>query len=154
MTLLFAIYSVVVPMRRLLFLFLLNTLTAGISSAQDPSPTLSITPLKQRLIAREWRGKVYKEKADEYASYLLREGVNKLAAIPGNLGVQMFRLDEGDAVEFTVISYWPSIEAIKRYAGESYQKPHHLPKDPEYLIELPQAVRHYDVLVDSMRGQR
>ena len=127
----------VVPIRRLLFFFLLGALTTGISSAQDASPTLSITPLKQKLIAREWRGKVHKKDADEYASYLLREGVNKLAAIPGNLGVQMFRLDEGDTVEFTVISYWPSIEAIKRYAGESYQKPHNLPKDPEYLIELP-----------------
>jgi heme-degrading monooxygenase HmoA len=140
-------------MRRLLFFFLLGTLT-GIGSAQDPSPTVSVTPLKQKLIAREWRGKVHKEKADEYASYLLREGVNKLAAIPGNLGVQMFRLDEGDTVEFTVISYWPSIEAIKRYAGESYQKPHQLPKDPEYLIELPQVVRHYEVLVDSRGGAR
>ena len=66
----------------------------------------------------------------------------------------MFRLDEGDTVEFTVISYWPSIDAIKRYAGESYQKPHHLPKDPEYLIELPQVVRHYDVVVDSRGGER
>ena len=144
----------VVPIRRLLFFFLLGALTTGISSAQDPSPTLSITPLKQKLIAREWRGKVHKKDADEYASYLLREGVNKLAAIPGNLGVQMFRLDEGDTVEFTVISYWPSIEAIKRYAGESYQKPHNLPKDPEYLIELPQVVRHYDVIVDSRQGGR
>ena len=141
-------------MRHFLFFFLLGTLTTAISSAQDRSATLSLTPLKEKLIAREWKGKVHKEKADEYASYLLREGVNKLAAIPGNLGVQMFRLDEGDTVEFTVISYWPSIEAIKRYAGESYQKPHHLPKDPEYLIELPQVVRHYDVLVDSRGGER
>jgi heme-degrading monooxygenase HmoA len=144
----------VVLIRRLLFFFLLGALTTGVSSAQDPSPTLSITPLKQKLIAREWRGKVHKKDADEYASYLLREDVNKLAAIPGNLGVQMFRLDEGDTVEFTVISYWPSIEAIKRYAGESYQKPHHLPKDPEYLIELPQVVRHYEVIVDSRQGGR
>jgi heme-degrading monooxygenase HmoA len=141
-------------MRRFLLCFLLVTAAAGISHAQAPSATPSITPLQQKLIAREWKGKVRKEKADEYSDYLLREGVNKLAAIPGNLGVQMFRLDEGDTVEFTVISYWPSIEAIKRYAGESYQKPHHLPKDPEYLIELPQVVRHYDVLVDTRGGEQ
>jgi translation initiation factor IF-1 len=95
----------VAPIRRLLFFFLLGALITGIVSAQDPSPALSITPLKQKLIAREWRGKVHKKEADEYASYLLREGVNKLAAIPGNLGVQMFRLEEGDTVEFTVISF-------------------------------------------------
>ena len=67
------------------------SVAAGISHAQAPASTPSITPLQQKVIAREWKGEVRKEKAEEYSDYLLREGVNKLAAIPGNLGVQMFR---------------------------------------------------------------
>jgi heme-degrading monooxygenase HmoA len=95
-------------------------------------------------VAREWKGRVRSPKAEEYYSYL-REGVKKLRATRGNLGVQLLRRREGGAVEFTVISYWESREAIKAYAGEDIEKPRHLPKDHEYLIELPKKVLHYDI---------
>lgn len=95
-------------------------------------------------VAREWRGRVRPPRAEEYYSYL-REGVKKLRATRGNLGVQILRRGDGSAVEFTVISYWESREAIKAYAGEDIEKPRHLPKDREYLIELPKKVLHYDI---------
>lgn len=95
-------------------------------------------------VAREWRGRVRSPRADEYYSYLL-EGVKKLRATRGNLGVQVLRRGDSGAVEFAVISYWESREAIKAYAGEDIEKPRHLPKDREYLIELPTKVLHYDV---------
>lgn len=95
-------------------------------------------------VAREWRGRVRAARAEEYYSYLF-EGVKKLRATRGNLGVQILRRREGGAVEFTVISYWESREAIKAYAGEDIEKPRHLPKDREYLIKLPKKVLHYDV---------
>ncbi|MGH8670059.1 MAG: hypothetical protein ACREUN_06340 [Burkholderiales bacterium] len=37
----------------------------------------------------------------------------------------------------------------RAYAGADIEKPHHLPKDAEYLLELPRQVRHLDVLVDE-----
>ncbi len=95
-------------------------------------------------VAREWRGRVRAARAEEYYSYL-REGIKKITATRGNLGVQIMRRGEGEAVEFVVISYWESREAIKAYAGEDIEKPRHLPKDREYLIELPTRVLHYDV---------
>jgi heme-degrading monooxygenase HmoA len=125
---------------------------AGLTLCATTVAEPSIPFLQKPLVAREWRGRVKKEKAEEYARYLLAEGVDKIAAINGNQGVQMLRVDEGDAVEFVVISYWPSIDSIKAYAGESYEKPHHLPKDREYLIELPQRVRHYQVLASWNPG--
>ena len=96
------------------------------------------------VVAREWKGKVPPARADEYYRYLL-EGVAKLRAISGSLGVQVMRRNEGGAVEFVVISYWESREAIKAYAGQDIEKPHHLPKDREFLLELPTRVLHYDV---------
>jgi heme-degrading monooxygenase HmoA len=97
------------------------------------------------MVAREWKGRVPAARADEYYGYLMDAGVKKMRSIPGNLGVQAMRRREGDAVEYTVISYWESRDAIKRFAGEDIEKPHHLPKDPDYLIELPKRVLHYDV---------
>lgn len=96
------------------------------------------------VVAREWKGRAAPARADEYHRYLLG-GVAKLRSVPGSLGVQVMRRDEADAVEFTVISYWESREAIKAYAGQDIGKPHHLPKDREMLLELPTRVLHYDV---------
>lgn len=96
------------------------------------------------IVAREWRGRVAPARADDYHQYLLG-GVAKLRSTRGCLGVQVMRRDEAGAVEYIVISYWESREAIKAYAGEDIEKPHHLPKDRELLLELPTRVLHYDV---------
>ena len=96
------------------------------------------------IVAREWRGRVAPARADEYHQYLLG-GVAKIRSIPGSLGVEVMRRNEAGAVEYVVISYWESREAIKAYAGQDIEKPHHLPKDRELLLELPTRVLHYDV---------
>ena len=97
------------------------------------------------IVAREWRGRVAPARADEYYRYL-QGGVAKIRSVPGNLGVEIMRRNESGAVEYVVISYWVSREAIKAYAGQDIEKPHHLPKDRELLLELPTRVLHYDVI--------
>ncbi len=47
------------------------------------------------------------------------------------------------------LSYWGSRDEIHAYAGADIDKTHHLPKDAEYLLELPPHVKHVDVLVDE-----
>jgi hypothetical protein len=42
-----------------------------------------------------------------------------------------------------------SREEIEAYAGEDIEKPHHLPRDREYLLELPQRGLHYEILVNE-----
>jgi heme-degrading monooxygenase HmoA len=105
------------------------------------------------VVAREWKGRVAPARADEYYRYLLG-GVAKLRSVPGSLGVQVMRRDEAGAVEYTVISYWESREAIKAYAGRDIEKPHHLPKDRELLLELPTRVLHYDVAYTDLAQVR
>ena len=98
-----------------------------------------------KIVARIWQGRVPSEKADEYLAYLMEAGIKKIQTTPGNLGVQVMRRVDGSATEFVTISYWPSRETIKAYAGDDIEKPHHLAKDPEYLLEMPERVLHYDV---------
>jgi heme-degrading monooxygenase HmoA len=105
------------------------------------------------VVAREWRGRVAPARADEYHKYLLG-GVAKIRSIPGSLGVEVMRRNEAGAVEYVVISYWESREAIKAYAGEDIEKPHHLPKDRELLLELPTRVLHYDVTFTDLAQVR
>jgi heme-degrading monooxygenase HmoA len=105
------------------------------------------------IVAREWKGRVAPARADEYYQYLLG-GVSKIRSISGNLGVEVMRRNEAGAVEYVVISYWVSREAIKAYAGQDIEKPHHLPKDRELLLELPTRVLHYDVTYTDLSQVR
>lgn len=105
------------------------------------------------VVAREWKGRVAAARADEYYRYLL-DGVTKIRSTPGSLGTQIMRRDETGAVVFTVISYWESRKAIEAFAGQDIEKPHHLPRDREFLLELPTRVLHYDVTYTDLTQVR
>ena len=101
------------------------------------------------MVAREWRGKTPAAKAEEYWNYMNEMGIQKMLTIDGNLGIHVFKRSENGNTEFVVISFWRSREDIKKFAGEDIEKPRHLPRDAEFLIELPTSVKHYDVLMDK-----
>ena len=90
-------------------------------------------------IARIWRGRTKPEMADAYEAYNYEAGVKPL--IEKALGVQCFREDRADEVEFITISYWESVEAMSRFAGPDPHRIHHLPRDADFLIELPTSVQ-------------
>lgn len=100
-------------------------------------------------IARVWHGQVPASRGDEYEKYLYENGVLKLRSIPNNLGVHMFRRAVGDRADFVVISYWPSEDAIRAYAGENITKTRPLPRDPEFLIDPEPEVKHYVIEADE-----
>ena len=104
-------------------------------------------------VARMWQGRTRATDAERYASYLYEEGVKKLRATPGNLGVQVLRRVVGDVAEFTTISYWSSRDEIRAYAGDDIEKTHHLRRDAEYLLELPPHVRHFEVVFDESNAR-
>jgi heme-degrading monooxygenase HmoA len=104
---------------------------------------------KSPAIARIWRGRVPAARADEYADYLYEVGIKPLEEKA--LGVEMLREDRASESEFVTISYWESIEAMSRFAGKDPRQIHHLPRDAEFLIELPKAVQ---ILAISSRHGR
>jgi len=103
------------------------------------------TPPPQPHVARVWHGQVPAAKGDEYQKYLYENGVKKLRAIPANLGVQMFRRAVGDRADFVVISYWPSEDSIRAWAGENVTRTRLLPRDREFLIDPEMEVKHYAI---------
>ncbi|WNJ90717.1 hypothetical protein [Bosea sp. 685] len=102
---------------------------------------------KVATIARIWRGRTLAEKADEYAVYLREVGVPPL--LEHALGAQMFREDRATESEFLTISYWESVEAMSRFAGPDPRKIHHLPRDEEFLIELPEGVQVLEIALNK-----
>lgn len=98
-------------------------------------------------IARIWRGRTVPEKAEAYAAYLLEVGVRPLARKA--LGAQMFREDRASETEFVTISYWESVEAMSRFAGPDPRRIHHLERDAEFLIELPESVQVLEIVLNQ-----
>ncbi len=101
----------------------------------------------QARIARIWRGRTTRAKADDYATYLRSEGVTPL--LEKALGAQMFREDRETETEFVTISYWESVAAMSRFAGPDPRRIHHLPRDAEFLIELPDGVQVLEIVVNE-----
>jgi|SRR5689334_24239314 len=98
-------------------------------------------------IARIWRGRVPAARADDYARYNYEVGIKPLEEKA--LGVQSLREDRDGESEFITISYWESIEAMARFTGSDPRKVHHLPRDPEFLIELPRSVQILQIIASS-----
>lgn len=99
---------------------------------------------KKPLVARIWRGRTRRDKADAYAE-ILQASTHLIASKPNNLGVQMFRNDKDDVSEFMVMSYWPSVESMNTWSAD-VRRVRHLPEDEEYLLELPEFVDLYEMV--------
>jgi heme-degrading monooxygenase HmoA len=97
------------------------------------------------VIARIWKGAVRQRDGDAYARYMQETGVAEYAGTPGNRGVWMLRRDVGDRTEFLMFTLWDSLEAVKAFAGEDYQRAVFYPEDDRFLVERDRTSSHYQV---------
>ena len=97
------------------------------------------------MIARVWRGAVRQEDGDVYEQYIRDTGVAEYKATAGNLGVTMMRRQVGDRTEFMLLSLWESLDAVKAFAGEDYEKGVYYPEDDRYLVERDEKSSHWEV---------
>ena len=101
------------------------------------------------MIARIWHGRVPADRADAYHEYLLRTGVTDYRGTSGNRGVYVMRRVEGQVAHFELLTLWDSVDAIKAFAGDDYQRARYYPADDDYLLEREPHVRHLEVLHTS-----
>lgn len=95
------------------------------------------------MIARLWHGAVPAAKADAYLAYMRAIAIPDYQSTPGNLGAWCLHRAEGDVVHFQMLSFWPDIDAIKRFAGEDHEVAKYYDFDRDFLIELEPHVTHY-----------
>ena len=91
-------------------------------------------------------GRTRRDAADQYEASLRAEGIPTLERTA--LGTQLFREDREEETWFVAVSYWPSMEAMTAFTKGEPTKVHHLDRDPDFLIELPDRVEIYRILVD------
>jgi heme-degrading monooxygenase HmoA len=103
------------------------------------------------MIARTWRGVTRTTDSDRYAKYVEDTGLRAYSETPGNLGALLLRRPVGDAneanTEFLVVSFWDSMDAVKRFAGAVPEKAVFYPEDDQYLVRRDLSVDHFEVVV-------
>ena len=99
------------------------------------------------MISRVWHGWTLPENADTYESLLKSEifiGIQN-RRISGYRGIQLFRRNFEDEVEFVTIMWFDSIDAIRDFAGEDYEVAVVPPKARKLLARFDQRSQHYEV---------
>ena len=98
------------------------------------------------MIARVWRGVAQgRSNAEAYLRHLTANVLPALKAIDGHREARVLRREEGGRVEFLVMTFWDSMAAIRRFAGDDPERAVVEPEARAVLAEYDDGVRHYEV---------
>jgi len=97
------------------------------------------------MIARLWRGRTRLQDGDAYTAFLKARAIPDYQQTEGFLQLVFLRRPVGDEMHFLLITFWTDWEAVKRFAGEDYEKAKYYPEDARFLLDFPETVEHYEV---------
>ncbi len=106
------------------------------------------------MISRIWHGWTTPANADAYEALLKDEIFVGIAnrEIPGYRGIQLLRRDVGGEVEFITIMWFDSLEAVRTFAGEDYERSVVPPEARRVLARFDERSRHYEVREEMRAG--
>jgi len=100
------------------------------------------------MIARIWHGYASPSTANEYERITREENFPFIRQrnIPGFQKIQLLRRDLHNEVEFITIMWFDSLEAIKAYAGENYERAVVPAKSQANLTRFDEVTQLYEIL--------
>ena len=99
------------------------------------------------MIARLWHGRTNPENADTYENFLREEMFPSMRRVEGFAGAHLLRRNGGAEVEFVTITYFTSLDAVRRFAGADYETAVLHPKAHPLLARYDSKSAHYDVRI-------
>jgi heme-degrading monooxygenase HmoA len=100
------------------------------------------------MIARIWRGWAPQERADDYQRHYEAEVSSQLRAVSGFRGARLLRRDEGGEAMFTSITWFASLDAVRDFAGDDYERAVVAGAARAALSRWDERVSHHEVAVD------
>lgn len=97
------------------------------------------------MIARIWTGRTRVEDEETYLRYVEETGIVGLRGTAGNRGAWVLRRRDGAEAEFKVLSLWESMDGIRAFAGDDFERAVYYPLDERYLLEKEPKVVHFDL---------
>lgn len=101
------------------------------------------------MIARHWRGWSTLENADAYERLLREKVLPALKHIDGYRGGYVLRKDGSGEVEFIVLNFFDSLDAVKRFAGPDYEVAVFEPEARKLLSRVEPIAHHYAVRLNT-----
>jgi heme-degrading monooxygenase HmoA len=101
------------------------------------------------MIARMWRGSAIREKANDYVNHLQISIIPELRQIEGFKGIYLMRRDSSEDVEFLVLTFWETMDAIHQFAGENVESAVVALAAQALFREYDSTVTHFEVVLDS-----
>lgn len=100
------------------------------------------------MIARIWNGWTTPGNAAAYHRLLVTEIFPGIAAkaVTGYRGIKLLRRPDGELVEFTTVMWFDSLEAVRQFAGDDYERAHVPDKARQLLARFDGRSRHCEVL--------
>jgi hypothetical protein len=81
------------------------------------------TRIGVRMIARIWHGWAPHATADGYQQHYESEVSEHLRSVDGFRGARLLRRNGEEEVMFTSITWFTSVDAVRGFAGDDYEKP-------------------------------
>ena len=100
------------------------------------------------MIARIWRGWAPLATADDYQRHYETGVSGQLQAVSGFRGARLLRREEGQEVVFTSITFFTSLDAIRGFAGDDYERAVVEEAARQALSHWDERVSHHEVLAE------
>jgi len=106
------------------------------------------------LILRAWKATAAPEDAEGYPTHFRERVVPELRRVSGFVGALLLRREVEGAVEFTVLTRWTSMGAIRAFAGQDVSRAVVEPGAIAVLKAYDREVLHHEILteVEILRG--
>lgn len=107
------------------------------------------------MIARVWRGWAAPEGADAYERHFRSSVLTELEGLEGFRGATLLRRASGDEVEeveVLAITWFESMDAVRRFAGPEPERAVVQEAAHRVLSRYEEAVSHYEVRASTGRG--
>lgn len=106
------------------------------------------------MIVRIWRGwAANSARADLYEEFLRSIFLPSIHSIKGYRGADVLRRTiAGGEVEFTTLTQFESLEAIRAFAGEDYEAAHVAQRARELLSRFDARCQHFERVVEDRVG--
>jgi len=103
---------------------------------------------RRPLIARLWRGWTSPADADTYERFLREQMFPSMRRVPGFAGAELLRRDDaGDEVAFVTITRFESLEAVRAFAGDDYERAVIEPEARALLSRHDERSEHFHVAI-------
>lgn len=98
------------------------------------------------MIARIWRGWAPLATADDYQRHYEAEVGGHLRAVSGFRGARLLRHEDDMEIMFTSITFFTSLDAVRRFAGNDYEQAVVEDAARQALSHWDERVSHHEVV--------